>query len=179
MLKIRSRWKFCALATSAILILGACSPRYDWREVHGADAARFVILLPAKPSTLSHPIELNGTQLTMNMTAAKVSQVAFAVGSTELADSAAAEAALEAMKNALVGNIGGTIRQEKTTPSDGPGHDRVLEIEAVGNAGGAPILLAARFVAHQRRVYQVIVLGPEKTITRDMIDTFLTSFKIN
>lgn len=179
MLKTRSRWQLYAVAASAALLLGACTPRYDWREVRGTGAAPFVVLLPAKPSTLSHPIELNGTPLTMSMTAAKVGQVAFAVGSAELPDAGAAEAALDAMKSALVGNIGGTVRQQKTTPAAGAGHDRSLEIEAVGRAGDAPVLLAARFIAHRQYVYQVVLLGPEKSITRDMIDTFLSSFKID
>ena len=36
----------------------------------------------------------------------------------------------------------------------------------------------ARFEAHDRFAYQAIVTGPEKVISRDNIDTFMTSFKV-
>lgn len=165
-----------AAITAAALLLGACSPRYDWREVRGSDAP-FTVLLPAKPSTLSRPISLGGTQVTMTMTATEVGAVAFAVGSAELADAAAADAALEAMKTTMVGNIGGTVRHETAGISGG---GRSIELEAVGvppARGGEPVLLAARFTARGQRVYQAIVLGPEQAVPREAIDTFLTSFK--
>jgi hypothetical protein len=170
-------WRSLAAACGAGLLLAACTPHYDWREVHGSNAP-FTVLLPAKPATLARPVNLNGVQVSMTMTATEVGEVAFAVGSAELADAAAASAALEAMKTAMVNNIGGTIRQEKTSASSG---GRTIDLEA----GGAPSarngtpLLVARFVMREQRVYQAIVLGPEKSIPREAIDTFFTSFKVD
>jgi len=167
-------------ATLAALLLSACSPRYDWREVRGGNAP-FTVLLPAKPSTLTRQVDLGGTQVTMTMTAAEVGAVAFAVGSAELADAAAADAALEAMRAAMLGNIGGSVRHETVSASSGGGGGRSIELEAVGTPparGGQAVLLAARFTARGTRVYQAIVLGPEPSVPREAIDTFLTSFKL-
>jgi len=171
-------WRSLTAACGAGLLLAACTPQYDWREVHGSNAP-FTVLLPAKPATLARPVNLNGAQVTMTMTAAEVGEVAFAVGSAELADAATASTALEAMKTAMVNNIGGTIRQEKTSASSG---GRTIDLEAGGAPSarnGTPPLLVARFVMRERRVYQAIVLGPEKAIPREAVDTFFTSFKVD
>lgn len=160
-----------------ILALTACAPKYDWREVRGTNAP-FVILMPAKPATLTRPVELGGNMVTMTMTAADINGVSFALGSAELPDAAKAQAALGIMKSALVKNINGSIRQEKSSSSAATNQD--ISIEAVGSAAdGQPRLLAARFVVRDKRIYQAVVLGHEKDVARDAIDTFLTSFKAN
>ena len=38
--------------------------------------------------------------------------------------------------------------------------------------------LHARLLARGRRVYQVIVIGADKSIPQDAVDMFLTSFKL-
>lgn len=171
--------RFCA-ACAAVLTLSACSPKYDWREVQGAGAP-YTVALPAKPSSLSRPINLDGTQVTMTMTAAEVDDVTFAVGTAELPDAAKAQQALAAMKTTLVKNIDGTIRQEKTTGSAAA--PTSIEIEAIGEpsarTGGQPRVLFARFIAKDMRVYQIVVVGKEKAVTRELVDTFFTSFRTN
>lgn len=169
-----------SLAT-AIFGISACSPTYDWREVRGTDAP-FVVLLPSKPATHTRAINLDGMQLTMTMTGAQVNGVTFAVGSAKLPDQALPQAALNAMKIALIKNIGGTVKREKLLPI--PGNPTPSsEIEAVGmpagKNAGQPIILFARFAEKDRRVYQAVVVGQEKAVERDHVDTFFTSFKLN
>jgi hypothetical protein len=162
-------------------VLAACTPKYDWREVRGTNAP-FVVTLPAKPVTLSRPINLAGLPLTMTMTAAEVDGVTFAVGSAPLRDPAKAQVALNAMKSALVKNIGGTIRQEKAAAIPGV-PTFAIEIEATGvpsaNSGGRPRLLLARFMSGDQHIYQAVVVGPDKAVSRDAVDLFFTSFKLN
>jgi hypothetical protein len=162
------------------LALPACTPRLDWREVRGPDAP-FVVLLPAKPASHTRPVNLDGMQIDMTMTAAEVDGVTFAVGSASLADRSKANAALQAIKTALIRNIGGTLRREKALPAsaDTPA---AIEIEALGaaaaNTGGRPRLLAARFMAKDERIYQVLAVGPQPAMTRETLDTFFDSFKL-
>ena len=178
MLKLTLSPLLAAVFAAATLTLSACNPTYNWREVRGADAS-YSVTLPAKPSSFSRPINLDGSQVTMTMTAAEVEDVTFAVGSINLPDAAKARVALATMKTALVKNIGGTIKQEKVSgPAEAPDE---IAIEAVGspaaNTGGQPRLLFARFIAKDKRAYQVIVVGKEKAISREAVETFLTSFK--
>jgi hypothetical protein len=170
-----------------MLLLPACTPTYDWREVHGTGVP-FTVLMPAKPLTESRPANLDGLQVTMTMTAAEAGGSIFAVGSAELPDAAQAPAALQAMKTALVKNIGGTIRRETPAsaacvPEDVPTRVTSVEIEAASasdSRAGAPVrVLFARFVAKDKRVYQVAVIGLETSVKREAVETFLTSFKLD
>ena len=150
-------------------VLAACSPKFDWREVRGTSAP-FVVLLPAKPATHTRSVNLDGISVDMTMTAADAGGVTFAVGTAELPDAAQAQHALTAMKTALVRNIGGTVRKE-TAPAAG-----TLEVEAAGTDSR---LLLARFIARDKRIYQVIAVGKESALPPEAADTFFTSFKLN
>lgn len=174
------------LAMAFALNLCACTPKYDWREVRGSDAP-YTVVLPAKPATYAREVNLDGLRVTMSMTAAEIDGVMFAVGSAELPDAAQAPAVLQAMKTALVRNIGGTLRREKSavaTQSSGDSASAAMsiDIEAVGppapRTDGQPRMLFARFIAKNRRVYQTVVIGPERAVTREAVDTFFTSFKV-
>jgi hypothetical protein len=167
-----------ATCLAAILTLSACSPKFDWREVQGGDAP-YTVLMPAKPSSFSRPVNLDGMEVTMTMTAAEAGDVTFAVGTAQLPDAAKAPAALAAMKTAMVRNINGKITQEKITgPAAAP---TTIDIEAVGtpgpDTGGQPRVLFARFTSKDKRVYQAVVLGKEQAVTREVVESFFSSFK--
>lgn len=158
-------------------LLPACSPKYDWREVRGSGVP-FTVLLPAKPATHTRTVHLDGMQVTMTMTAAEVDEVTFAVGTAELQEAAQTQKALIAMKTALVRNIGGTVKQEKSSAAGSV--PTVIEVEASGaTSDDQPRILLARFVAKDKHIYQVVMTGKEKTMSRDAADTFFTSFKTN
>ena len=167
-----------------LTMLGACTPRYDWRDVRGAGAP-YLVLLPAKPSTHTRSVNLGGIQASMTMTAAEVGDATFAVGTAELPDAAQAQAALLVMKDTLVKNVGGVVRHEKSTLGS---QASTIELDAgpaataLGSATaartGRATALHARLLARGNRVYQVIVIGADRKIPQDAIDTFLTSFKL-
>ena len=73
----------CALA--AALALAACSPTYNWRDYTSPDA-RYRVTFPAKPSSATRTIDLDGLQVSMTMTAAEVEGATFAVGAAEAPD---------------------------------------------------------------------------------------------
>lgn len=162
------------LALLMAAALSACSPQYDWRDYRASDAP-YAVLFPAKPASQTRAIKLGELDVNMTMTAAEVDGVVFAVGSAQLADAARAPAALEAMKTALVNNIAATVTKSAASAS---GAQTVLDVEAKGNRNGESMLLIGRFIAKDKRVYQVIVMGREKNIVRDTVETWFSSFKL-
>jgi hypothetical protein len=158
---------------AAACVFAACSPTFDWRDYRSADAP-YSALFPGKPSSHTRSINLDGMQVDMTMTAAEVNGNTFAVGSATLPDAGKAPAALIAMKTALIKNINGTA-----TPATGSGSDNNIEIEVSGTQNGKPILLVGRFLAQDKRIYQIIVLAKEKQVSRENIDMFMGSFKLN
>ena len=163
------------LALLMAAALSACSPQYDWRDYRANDAP-YAVLFPAKPASQTRTVKLGELDVSMTMTAAEVDGVVFAVGSAQLADAARAPAALEAMKTALVNNIAATVTKSAASAS---GAQTVLDIEAKGSRNGEPMLLIGRFIAKDKRIYQVIVMGREKNIVRDTVETWFASFKLN
>ena len=159
-----------------VLALAACSPALNWREVRGSDAP-YVVLLPAKPASFARPVDLGGIKVEMNMTAAEVDDVNFAVATAKIADAAQRQAALAAMQAAMLRNIGSDKHSEKAVTLKGG--VPATEVVASGKAGNTPLVLHARFVMHGDRVYQVIALGPAARLSDETADTFLSSFIIN
>jgi hypothetical protein len=175
------------LIGSAILAIGiataGCSPKFNWRDFRSPDAP-YTAMFPAKPASYSRPVNLDGLTVQMTMTAAEVDGVTFAIGNAELESPAQAKQALTAVRNALVKNIDGTVKSEKTaevarSSGDTPHQLTTVEIEAKGMHNGSPMLLRGKFVAKDARVYQVIVVGKEADISQESVKTFMDSFRSN
>lgn len=164
-------FKQACAAVAAAGILAACSPKFDWRDFRSTDAP-YTIMLPGKAATHTRTVNLDGQEVKMTMSAAEVDGTMFAVGTAELPDAAKAAQAVQAMKLAMVRNIGGTIIKEGT-------RNGAFEVEARGAAAnGAPLAMHGRFLAKDRRVYQVVMLGNQKHFDADTVDTFMSSFKL-
>ncbi|GGY69619.1 hypothetical protein [Pseudoduganella albidiflava] len=159
------------VAVALATVVSACSPKFDWRDYRAADAP-YSVLFPAKPATHTRTVSLDGREASMTMTAAEVDGTMFAVGSATLADATQAEQAVRSMRTAMVRNIGGNVSKEAV-------RDSGIDIEAHGASNGRPMELHGRFVARDKRAYQVIVIGPEKAVDAENIDMFLRSFKLN
>jgi hypothetical protein len=153
--------KFIVLLAAALL--AACNPTYNWRD-YRSEGERYAVLFPAKPANQTRAVDLNGIKVAMAMTAAEVEGVTFAVGSAALPDASQARHAMDAMKTALVRNIGGTVVSD---------HEDTIE------ARGKTMLLIGHFAARDGRVYQAIVVGKAGDVQREAADTFLASFKLN
>ena len=158
----------------ASLLLTSCTPRHDWREIR-SERPPYSVLLPAKPNSQTREIQLGDLKVAMTMTAVEVDHATYAVGCAELADPDAAKTAMLLMKTALVGHLNGKLRKEEVI--DNATENRI-DLEATGTPQGEPRIVVARFIAHQKFAYQIVLTGPEKQVTRDQIDTFITSFKV-
>ena len=161
-----------------MLFLNGCDPTLNWREVRSDDAG-YTALFPAKPTSFERAVNLDGLQVMMNMTAAEVDGVSFAVATAIIEDEGQRAKALIAMQTAMLRNIRGEITEKKTVNVKGGA--TAIQIHATGQAGqaGTPLVLFARFVMHERRVFQVIALGPKEKLSAEAADTFLSSFAIN
>lgn len=163
-----------ALLMSSMFVLMACSPKFDWREIRGTDAP-YTVLMPGKPASASKDMQLQGVALHMNMTASEVAGINFAVGSAKLSNPGDAGIVIEAMKKGMINNIQGSLNT-----NTGQGGNAGNDIEVRGQLkNGDAVIMAARFITKGPWVYQAVILGPEKAVTRDVIDTFMTSFKTN
>lgn len=163
---------------AAACAFSACSPKFDWRDYHSNDAP-FTVLFPGVPATQTRMIDLDGVQVSMTMTASSVDGTTFAVGSAQLTDTAMTKTALIAMKTALLKNIGAKTEETSNEANAAVRLKPSFEIEASGMQNGAPVQLIGHFIAQDKRIYQVIVMGKEKQVSRENIDMFMDSFRLN
>jgi hypothetical protein len=165
---------FFAIGLAATLLLLGCNPTYNWRD-YSSPEAPYRIMFPAKPTTYTRSVDLDGMQVEMTMTAAEVEGVMFAVGTGVAPDPAQAQAAVAAMKTALVRNIGARVERESTAAA---GNQAAVDIDALGSANGQPMKLRGHFEARGKRFYQVIVMGRAKAVAPELGDQFISSFTL-
>jgi hypothetical protein len=165
---------FCAASLAAALLLSGCNPTYNWRDYSSTDAP-YRIMFPAKPVTHTRAVDLNGMQVEMTMTAAEVEGAMFAVGTGVAPDAAQAQAAVAAMKTALVRNIAAKVERESTAAA---GTNTAVDIDASGSANGQPMKLRGHFEARGKRFYQVIVMGKASAMSAERTDQFISSFTL-
>ena len=175
-------FKTLLITLLAATTMAACSPKYNWRDYSSQDAP-FRVMFPDKPATHTRSIDLDGLNVKMTMTAAQIDGTMFAVGSAEAPDAAKAEAALAAMKTALVRNIGATVKSEKTGKASAvsgaaSARSAAIDIEASGVQNGQPMRLVGHFESRNQRFYQVIVMGREKNVSQEQVEMFMSSFKL-
>ena len=179
------RRRSAALLLAAALLLGACSPKYDWREIRAPDAG-WSAMLPGRQSVAERDILLGELPVKMAMQGARVDETSFAVGSAVLPDARpeTRARALAAMREALVRNIGGSVTDsaEVTVPVVNASGQRVgeapgVQITASGQIRGKPATLAARLVVRNARAVQALVVGP--AVEGDAVDTFFDSLRVH
>lgn len=173
-----------ALLLPPLAWLAGCSPEHDWREIRAEDQG-YRVMLPAKPARMTRSINLEGLTVEMAMAGAQAREVAYTVGTVTLPDGtdATRAKALGAMRTAMVRNIGGTIRAERTVQvlrvdaaGQRTGTVDGFEVEAVGRMRDRPATLIARFVAIGPQAWQAVVLGPEPD--REHATQFLESLQL-
>lgn len=166
-----------ALCTWCLL---ACTPRYDWREMHDADAG-YRVMYPGKPTQDMREVTLSGEQLPMRMQAVRVDTALFSVGVVTLPrdDDQLRASVLTDLQRGLLANIGQVqavpnivaIKQANNAPSVAG-----IAIQARGQVSDRTgRFFSARFVARGVHVYQIVILA-EVPPAQDHMDQFFASF---
>jgi len=171
-----------AVTLLAATLLAGCNPTYNWRDYSSPDAP-YRVMFPAKPASHTRSVDLNGSKVEMTMTAAEVEGVMFAVGTGLAADPAAAQAAVDAMKTAMLRNINATVQRESASASAASSGSpesarKRIDIDATGPGKAGPMKLSAHFESRGKRFYQVIVLGQEKAVPPEQSEQFMKSFTL-
>lgn len=158
---------------STMLLLAGCAPKFDWRDIHNAEAA-YQVQMPDKPVSMRRTVQLGTQTVSMQMTAAQIDGVRFAVGAALLPDPVTARASLAAIQANLVHNMDGQLRSQQSSVKNTGG---LVSFVDEFEAGNATLTMQARLVAHGPWVYEVLVAGPQTALNHEAVDTFLASFQ--
>jgi len=165
------RWLVAALA----LLVAACYPELDWREVTSARGG-YSVLMPAKPEEVSREVALGGVSLTMTMSSVRRDGMAFGAAYADISDGSVRDAQLlAAARDALVRNIAGRVTVDREISIGGAAG---REFYADGMVDGKALRIAARVLVAGHRFYQVAFVGPADRLAQSDLDLFLGSFRL-
>ena len=140
------------------MLLGACTPAYNWREVLIADGAARATF-PARPATDTRDIRLGGQTLRFSLTSARVGDAVFAVGYAPLPQALAGDpVAQRDLAGALVRALYENLRAAPPAATPPYGAD----IEVRGQAGGQPVWALGRVWVQDGLLVEAVATGSEK-----------------
>lgn len=167
----------------AVLVLAACNPTFNWREVR-PDNTALSLLLPCKPDKAEKTVPLGGQPVALLMLGCDAGEVTFAVAVADIGDVSRAETVL-AQWQAL------TLANMKAGPAGtGPGASQVTPFRPAGMAGGAPALMVkasgqradgravagqAAYFSRGSQLFQVVLYAG--VIDAEVAETYFSSLK--
>ncbi|WKB51872.1 hypothetical protein [Eleftheria terrae] len=165
-------------ALAAALLLSACSPSLDWREVR-PEGAGLRALFPCKPLSHARSVVLAGQPARMEMHSCSTGGWTFGLTFADLGDPARVEPALQQLRQAASANVGGPeavigpMRASGMTP-----HPQALRVQAQGRRpDGSVLLQQAGFFARGTVVYQASIVGHEAA-PPEVLDSFFGGFTL-
>lgn len=172
--------------STLLVLLAACSPKYDWREMPAADSA-VKVTYPARPQADTRDVDVAGYSLPLTFTIAQVDASVFAVGHAKLPDAVVNDQAemgkvADAFEEVLRANLRGTLRQRrevtlKQSPADTRKLFRAIEVEVHGAVANSPSWLLGRVYVLGNTLIEVVALGPEAELTPEVAKTFVESVR--
>jgi hypothetical protein len=170
-----------AAALSALLVLGACSPTLNWRELR-LDGVPLLALMPCKPERATRPVPLAGTPTELHMHSCEAGGMRFAVAWADVGNAAQVAPALVAWRSASLQSI-----RVAPTPADDPstrwavtvaGAPSVLGVRAQGqDPQGQPVQTRAAYFAQGSRVFQAAVYGV--TLPDEAVEPFYAGLRLS
>lgn len=160
-----------SLLWSSLVLLGGCTPEYNWRESMVADN-RAVIMFPSRIQTEQRQIDVEGLPTTFSLTASAVGQSVFSVGFIALPESLGQEKSQALVKTLVAALAARAGKQAPDSALDG----EIFTLETV--VANKPSLMMARVVVHRGMLIQVVVSGPKQSLSNENALEFVRSLRL-
>jgi len=157
-----------AIALTLPVVLLACSPALDWREVRPEGTA-VTALFPCRPDRHQRDVAIAGATLRMELHACDVAGSTFSLAVVDGVEPARVEPVLAALKASAAANVGGGApRVEPFTPPGATPNPSSALVHVQGRRpDGRAVTLHAGFFVHGVRVFQATAAGeglPEEAL---------------
>lgn len=164
-----------ALPLSALL-LAACSPALDWREVRPGDSAA-VAMFPCRPASHARKLPLAGGEVLLTLHACQAGEVTWALSYADLGDPARVAPALGELQRSAAANI--SAGEPQALPLAVPGATPYAGSGRVALSGrradGQPVQSQVAVFAKGTRVFQATAIGP--ALPAEALQTFFDGLK--
>ena len=168
------------LLAASVLGLAACSPALDWRQT-APPVAGLHSLLPCRPERAERSVPLAGSTVQLQMASCEAAGALWAIASADVQDSARTAAALQALNDALLLNLG--TPAVRRTPWALAGSSLPAErLEAEGHRpDGLAVQLSLLAFAQGTRIYRASVLRPtadSSPLPEEALSTFVEGLRL-
>jgi hypothetical protein len=159
------------------LILSACSPALDWREVRPAGSG-LVGLLPCRPSVYERSVRLAGPPLPLSLNACSADGLTFALAFADVGDPSRVSAALAELQAAAQANVGASqpetlaLAVPGATPNPASARLRLAGLLPDGKAVEEQVAVFSQGT----HVFQATVIGPR--LPAEVADTFFDGLRL-
>ncbi len=166
-----------AIAVLPLLLLVACAPSLDWRDVR-PDGSAAVVLLPCKPTVSAREVQLAGGPVRLLLNACSAGGQTWALAAADMADPALVTPALAMLRTSALANLGAdapaalALQVPGATPNPESGR-----VAASGRLpDGAAVQAQVAVFAHGTWVFQATVLGA--SLPAEGVQTFFGSLRL-
>ena len=164
-------------ALIALVLLCACSPTLDWREVRPEESGA-VALFPCKPSNDARMVMLGGIRVRMQLAACQAGGARWALAYADVADPARVTSSLVALRVAAAANLGSSAQPVAPMQVSGMTPNPQAErVRIPGKLpGGEAVTLEAGFFAKGTKVFQASVVGAN--VSREAMANFFDNLML-
>jgi hypothetical protein len=160
------------------VIVAACAPALNWRDVPLPEAA-VALQFPCKPDAVSRQVPLVGRKVTMGLSSCQADGITFALSHAAMASPEEVRLALAAMGAAANTNLGGQAQLQAMLPVPGmtahPGAQR-LRVRAQRPGGQGALEQQVLLFTRGLRVYQATVIADR--VSDEAANTFFGSLRL-
>lgn len=159
--------------------LSACSPALNWRDLRPEGTA-LQLQMPCRPKLQSRTVALDGQPVRLQLVVCDADGLTWGLTSGVLADAAAVDGALRALRAAALANIGANTATAAALPQQVPGATPQRAAGRFSASGRLPdgqaVQLQSAVFADGQQVHQATVLGPQ--VLPAQAQTFFDSLRI-
>ncbi len=171
----RSRARRASLTAGVLLV--ACTPALDWRDIR-PEASALQLQLPCRPTAQRRDVPMAGVRVNLALHACAAGGLTWGLGVADVGDPARVGVALAELSGAAQVNLGaapGTamaLRVPGATPNSASGRWRLQ-----GRLpDGKPVQMQLAVFAQGTQVFQATVLGEQ--VSNEAADTFFGSLRL-
>lgn len=162
-----------ACSTAAALLLGACSPTWNWREFRPQGTV-VRLMLPCKPDLAQRQVVLGGHTLKMSLLSCKAGDATFALAWADLPSPAEVPQVMTQWTDATLGNVEGVAGPVSAFPVKGGNllPQAVRASKSGKQSGGGELSFNGAWFSLGRSIFQASVHGAPQT--PEVLDTYFS-----
>jgi hypothetical protein len=167
----------CALLLGSSILLLACSPSLNWREVRPA-GGELKAMLPCKPDQGQRRQSLAGQGVVIRMVGCETGGALYAVSVAELGEGLQAPSAQAQWQTNLLGNMQASVSTRDAWPLRGASAAmEPVRLSAQGRRpDGRPVAVQAVWFAHGARLYHAAIYA--ERISTEMSEPFFGGLEL-